>query len=130
MAKESFRRKNLSTLGKQDCSHAGLWLDKYLGSVGNSDGEEPKTTLVRETAEIGVSEEYRSFYTRWMAGLEAAGAVCDQGEVQGRLAINLGSESVLETSIALHHSYGVPYIPGSAIKGVSAFYAHHHQSAR
>lgn len=35
-----------------------------------------------------------------------------------RLAIGLGQASVYETSINLHHIYGIPFIPGSAIKGV------------
>jgi len=35
-----------------------------------------------------------------------------------RLIIGLGSESVYETSITLHHIYGIPYIPGQAVKGV------------
>ena len=35
-----------------------------------------------------------------------------------RLIVGLGSESVYETSITLHHIYGIPYIPGQAIKGV------------
>ena len=34
-----------------------------------------------------------------------------------KLSIGLGGTSVYETSITLHHIYGVPYIPGSAIKG-------------
>jgi CRISPR-associated protein Cmr6 len=36
------------------------------------------------------------------------------------MAVGLGDESVLETSVALHHTYGVPYIPGSALKGLAA----------
>jgi len=35
-----------------------------------------------------------------------------------RLIIGLGRPSVYETSITLHHVYGIPYIPGSAFKGV------------
>ena len=35
-----------------------------------------------------------------------------------RMVIGLGNESVYETSMTLHHIYGIPYIPGSAIKGV------------
>jgi CRISPR-associated protein Cmr6 len=31
---------------------------------------------------------------------------------------------VLETSICLHRTYGIPYIPGSALKGLAASYAH------
>lgn len=39
-----------------------------------------------------------------------------------RLAIGLGNESVYETSITLHHIYGIPYIPASAIKGITHHY--------
>jgi|GEM_PF-391045 len=35
-----------------------------------------------------------------------------------RLALGLGIESVYETSICLHHIYGIPYIPASGIKGI------------
>ena len=34
-----------------------------------------------------------------------------------KLAIGLGGASIYETGITLHHVYGIPYIPGSAIKG-------------
>ncbi|GCD78000.1 hypothetical protein JCM31826_14820 [Thermaurantimonas aggregans] len=39
-----------------------------------------------------------------------------------RLTVGLGSGSVFETSISLHHVYGFPYIPASAIKGVLRSY--------
>ncbi len=35
-----------------------------------------------------------------------------------RLIVGLGNPSIYETSITLHHIYGFPYIPASAIKGV------------
>lgn len=35
-----------------------------------------------------------------------------------RLICGLGSSSVLETSITLHRTYGIPYIPSTSIKGV------------
>ncbi|EAY27842.1 type III-B CRISPR module RAMP protein Cmr6 [Microscilla marina] len=38
--------------------------------------------------------------------------------VDGRLVVGLGQASVYETSITLHHVYGIPYIPASSIKGV------------
>lgn len=36
-----------------------------------------------------------------------------------RLIIGLGSSHPQETSMILHHVYGIPYIPGSAVKGVT-----------
>ena len=35
-----------------------------------------------------------------------------------RLVVGLGAGHVLETSLTLHHIFGIPYIPGSALKGV------------
>ena len=38
--------------------------------------------------------------------------------VDWRLVVGLGREHVQETSMTFHHIYGVPYIPGTAVKGV------------
>ena len=43
---------------------------------------------------------------------------CQPLEIDWRLIIGLGNESVYETSMTLHHIYGIPYIPASAVKGV------------
>ena len=40
-----------------------------------------------------------------------------------RLAINLGASSVYETSLLFHRNYSVPYIPGSAVKGITRHWA-------
>ena len=40
-----------------------------------------------------------------------------------RLIIGLGGTHPQETSMTLHHIYGIPYIPGSAVKGVTKHYA-------
>lgn len=39
-------------------------------------------------------------------------------KLNDKLIVGLGNESVFETDITLHHTYGVPYIPGQAIKGM------------
>jgi CRISPR-associated protein Cmr6 len=40
-----------------------------------------------------------------------------------RLVIGLGASHPQETSMTLHHIYGIPYIPGSAVKGVTKHWA-------
>ncbi len=40
-----------------------------------------------------------------------------------RLVIGLGASHPQETSMTLHHIYGIPYIPGSAVKGVTRHWA-------
>ncbi len=36
-----------------------------------------------------------------------------------RMVVGLGGAHVLETNMLLHHIYGIPYIPGSALKGLA-----------
>jgi len=48
---------------------------------------------------------------------------CETLDLSWRLAINLGAASVYETSLLFHRNYSIPYIPGSAIKGVTRHWA-------
>jgi len=41
-----------------------------------------------------------------------------EGTIDWRLIVGLGNESVYDTSMTLHHVYGIPYILASAVKGV------------
>lgn len=43
---------------------------------------------------------------------------CADASVDWRLVLGLGGEHLQETNMTLHHIYGIPYIPGSAVKGV------------
>jgi len=122
------RRDALLTLNVIKSYHAGLWIDKYLSKQlpkGDAVNEEtPYQQLVKEvTTIIEEPPSYDPFFKRWQAGLELAGAHTREAEVQGRLAVGLGAESVIETAITLHRTYGVPYIPGSALKGLAAAFA-------
>ncbi len=38
--------------------------------------------------------------------------------LDSRMLVGFGNESIYETSLTLHHIWGIPYIPASAIKGV------------
>ncbi|GHO49664.1 type III-B CRISPR module RAMP protein Cmr6 [Ktedonospora formicarum] len=108
--------------------HAGLWLDKYIASHNTNDTGS-RQNLVAQVASLPISTTYILFYQRWHDSLQTDYGnhiLCCKASSKGRIAINLGSESVLETSIALHHTYGVPYLPGSALKGLAASYTRQH----
>jgi CRISPR-associated protein Cmr6 len=102
--------------------NAGLWLDKYIKALARED-KESRSTLAREVASLDTPESYQPVYEYWKASLEGLGAKCRKAKVQNRMAVGLGSDGVLETSVTLHRTYGVPYIPGSALKGLAAAYA-------
>ena len=116
------RRRSLENEKVDKTTNAALWLDKYIAMHKDDDS---KKTLVKDIAEkIPVSDEYEKFFECWEKILNTKCSVPPrEADVQSRLAIGLGSDSVLETSITLHHTYGTPYIPGSALKGLAAHYA-------
>ncbi|MGC1378519.1 MAG: type III-B CRISPR module RAMP protein Cmr6 [Anaerolineales bacterium] len=101
--------------------HAGLWIDKYLPMQAKGLGELKAKHFAQTVRQVDAL--YKAFFDRWKKSLTEAGAQTHEAAVLGRLAIGLGGESVLETSISLHRTYGVPYIPGSALKGLAAHYA-------
>lgn len=121
-----YRRDSLKNVNLLKDTHAGLWLDKYL----ESDETGAKDQLVHEVTGIGTPDAYGDFFKRWRKTLEDLCGMenCREARVLGRMAVNLGSEAVLETSIALHRTYGVPYIPGSALKGLASHYVLHYQN--
>lgn len=109
--------------------HAGLLLHRYLaetaaGEKGNP--AEKRDLLSAAICAAGSQNEdpnsiYSSAFRRWRNSLPA-GNVAKEFETDGRLIVGLGSENVLETGITLHHTYGMPMIPGSALKGLAAHY--------
>jgi CRISPR-associated protein Cmr6 len=102
-------------------------LQRYLcanatGEVGNP---EEKRAILQAAINAAQNEEmrdlYNTAYQRWQKSLPQL-MVANELQTLGRLIVGLGSENVLETGIRLHHTYGMPILPGSALKGLAAHY--------
>jgi CRISPR-associated protein Cmr6 len=122
----SSRRQDVQKVAPGPGSNAGLWLDRWLGDSGDR-GTGKQAHLLETIGTIRVPAAYERWYERWkelVASCPPATATAEV-EVEGRLAIGLGAESVLETAITLHRSFGVPYLPGPALKGLAATAARH-----
>lgn len=117
-------KKARARLSQED-THRGLWLDRYLESTDRED-KEAKRKLVQEAVRIREPKEYAAFFRRYQEALQEVGAQTCKAQTRGRLVVGLGGEGVLETGLTLHRTYGVPYIPGSALKGLASRYAHLH----
>ncbi len=101
-------------------SHAGLLLSCYLQTT-NDNGQGKRDLLERaQEAARQAAALYEKAFARWKQA--TASALSRELRVRGRLIVGLGSENVLETGITLHHTYGTPLIPGSALKGLAAHY--------
>lgn len=107
--------------------HAGLLLQRYLceNATGADGNPEEKRAILQAAINLAnnkeVHELYSAAFNRWSETLSKNPAPADL-VTAGRLIVGLGSENVLETGIRLHHTYGLPIIPGSALKGLAAHY--------
>lgn len=105
------------------CKNLGLILDKYpqRTAVEKGDGRSQWLKEIEPASHVDplLSE---NFYRRWLAMTTAMQAQHFSAAIDWRMVIGLGGETVLETDLTLHHLYGIPYIPGSAIKGLTRSY--------
>lgn len=64
------------------------------------------------------------FEGHWRRGLEARGesVECFELQLAARLLVGAGNPSATDVGITLHRTWGVPLIPGSALKGLASSY--------
>jgi CRISPR-associated protein Cmr6 len=105
--------------------HAGLMLQRGWADYGeNGDNADGKTAHLKRICAIGVSEVYQRAYERWeRATKDTTRFSQHELKLVNRLLIGLASTGSLETGCAISHTWGMPYIPGSSVKGVVRAYA-------
>lgn len=95
----------------------GLWLS--TSGLKGTEVDAPLNPNIRFEEEL-----VRGYYERCKATLDAySDYKFFETPPEWRFVIGLGGASVLETSMTLHRLYGLPIIPGSALKGVTRAYA-------
>lgn len=111
--------------------HPGLTLQRYMNlpATGSTQDATERRQLLDCVIGAARSERlhavYDAAYSRWNESFSPSPLHLTQElHTGGRLIIGLGSSGVLETGLRLHHTYGVPLIPGSALKGVASHYCH------
>lgn len=118
-------RKNLrkTISGSLKESHAGLLMQRGLYSW-DKDDKSDKESLIGRVGNIDASELYKKAYERWknMTSDEQRFAVT-AAKIVGRLYTGLSSATALETGLTTHHTYGMPMLAGSSVKGATASYA-------
>lgn len=118
----------MTARGERD-THPGLLLQRYLkNSAAGEQGEPVEKRSVLDAAIRSIQREesrslYKIAYERWRNALPGLTAMSELQTV-GRLIVGLGTENVLESGITLHHTFGMPILPGSALKGLAAHYCH------
>jgi len=121
-------RQSVINLGKrrERGTHPGLILQRYLANQSDPDERRALLDATRRSASSeSLSSVYTAAFARWAGSFPRDNLHrAERLAVASRLVVGLGSEDVLETGLRLHHTYGVPIIPGSALKGLASHYCH------
>jgi CRISPR-associated protein Cmr6 len=112
-------------------TNTGLWLDRFLN---RGVGDAPVRDLIKTAlGSIRPPDGYPRAITRRETALESLDGGFDAGvtrfwtaEVQGRMIVGIGTACIRETGISLLRTWGVPFIPGTALKGVASSMARSH----
>lgn len=118
-------RHVLDDMDLSKAEHAGLMLTRYFFAHKPSNKkdrqdmkETPEETVLEAASALEARSAYRAAFRRWEELLRQLGCQTLNLELASSLAIGLGNESPLEVGLRAHHTYGMPIIPGSAIKGM------------
>ena len=112
-------RAALSDFKAAGASHAG----QLVGPLFDGSEKEKRGDFLQTAARIKPSDAYKAAFATWQAATQPS----ITATTSGPLAIGLGNASPTEVGLTLHRTYGLPYLPGSALKGLALRAARDHK---
>jgi|GEM_PF-1268722 len=118
---------NIDNIGRNGIlDHVGLAYDIWApietsGTDAGKVSKDNRTKWLKKLEEVTPSGEYQAAYERWEASF-SPGDQLAVFELNSRLLIGHGNAAPTEVGLTVHHTWGVPVITGSALKGLTANY--------
>lgn len=105
--------------------NAGLLIQRGLRVWDTTDkAKADKKDLIEVIANTKPSDLYQLAFDRWLLQTQQKEAFATvPAAIDGRLMTGLALGGTLETGVATQHSYGMPMLAGSAVKGAVRAYA-------
>lgn len=124
----SLMRESLKKLIPDDLkdAHAGLLMQLGL-TEWDKDDKRAKAELIEKIVKIPAPKKdslYALAFTRWVQATSDTGRFATlAASISGRLYTGLNSAGALETGISTSHTYGMPLLAGSSVKGIARSHA-------
>ncbi len=114
-------RDVLRTVGTPE--HLGLAYDAWapVGDDGKV-ADNQRAEWLSALAALAVAPDYSRSFQRWKTSFSAPGDRVFELVLASRLLVGHGNSSAIDVGITVHHTWGVPVIPGSALKGLVAHF--------
>ena len=114
-------RKALDALKLEESENASLIMARYIKNLDDKNDSKRKLFSAMSHASLNALELYEHAFTMRRNTLAMTATPKTFRTIQP-LAVGLGNSNVIETGLALNHVYGMPMLPGSSIKGITAHY--------
>lgn len=103
--------------------HIGLAYGAWAPTgVGGKISDEIRASWLAVLADRRITPDYAHAYDRWRSSFHAPRDRVLELELQSRLLVGHGNPSALDVGLTVHHTWGVPVIPGTALKGLLAHF--------
>jgi len=121
----------LAVQGRWSTAHPGLAFNKYINTWKSSEKERKREFFLSfcktygKYPDPGLLAQFNERRQKFLKTLKAEG-YCVQDlklTTHWRLVSGLGIPHPFETGFIFDHTYGVPYLPGSSVKGVARAWA-------
>ncbi|KYG01465.1 hypothetical protein BE21_06040 [Sorangium cellulosum] len=107
-------------LGDALPDHLGLAHDRWAPLEPRT-GKIPdrrRGAFLQKLAQWRAPSDYTSAYERWCDALRADGSATATVTLASRLLVGHGNPAPTDVGLTVHHTWSVPLIPGSALKGL------------
>ncbi len=104
--------------------HMGLAYVMYapIGPDGKIPDDQREDWFKQLEEEFKWPQGYEHAYERWRDALMLDSSFAVEGTLASRLFVGHGEASPTDVGLTFHHTWGVPVIPGSALKGLLSHY--------
>lgn len=116
----------LRTFNWKDCRNPGLVFERFAPDLSSARAQEAreKKAGLEMVRRCGQERELLQALLARRAALAKEHLVKSfTATTRSRLVVGLGRKGTYEVGLSFHRIYGVPYIPGSALKGIARSYA-------
>lgn len=112
------------SIGREVPDHLGLAYDAWAPTevAAGKVSDDNRRPWLEKLAKLAMSPDYARSFERWKSSFSVTGDRLAEVTLASRLLIGHGNASAIDVGLTVHHTWAVPVIPGSALKGLVAHY--------
>jgi CRISPR-associated protein Cmr6 len=109
-------------LAREPPSHAGLEYTRCAPLAVLQEDPAARQRWLERLTRCAEPARYAEAHRRWRESFQGPDTVCFTVRAESRILVGHGTSAATGVGLTLHHTWGVPVLPGSALKGLTAHY--------